>query len=146
MEEIAIKSRAFVKLIPIYLGVGIVALLVGAGLLIFKKFEIWVYLIMAMGGFSLLAALTVYLLDKKLPLCYIVREGTKLKFDNGFECRLSEVSGVYCKKSVLYVTVGENVISYHFVSEVEKTCQRLLALVEESKKENPNFEKESTNG
>ena len=84
MEEIAIKSRAFVKLIPIYLGVGIVALLAGAGLLIFKKFEIWVYLIRAMGGFSLLAALTVYLLDRKLPLRYIVREGAKLKFDNGF--------------------------------------------------------------
>lgn len=139
IEEIAVRSKSLVKLIPIYLGLGILAVLTAAGLLIFKKFEIWVYLIMAVGGFSLLAALAVFLLNRKLPVCFITREGTKLIFDNGFECNLREVSGVFCKNSVLYVVVGDNTFSYHFVSEIEKTCRKLLALVEESKKEYPNL-------
>ena len=135
MEEIAVKSNAFVKIIPIYFGLGVIAVSVGATFLILKHFEIWVYLIAAVGGFSLLAALTVFLLDRKLPARYIVREGDTLRFENGFMCHLRDVTNVLCKNSVLYVVAGECVMSYRFVSNLEATRDRLLALVEESKKD-----------
>lgn len=141
MEEIAVKSKGFSKLIPIYVGVGVVAVLASAVLLLLKYFEIWVWIILAMGGSGFLAALLLLFLDRKLPSCYIAREGNKLKFENGFECNLSEVSNVFCKKSSLYIVVGEREICYQFVSQPEVACQRLLALVEESKKENPNYDK-----
>lgn len=141
MEEIAVKSNAFVKIIPIYFGLGVIAVSVGATFLILKHFEIWVYLIAAVGGFSLLAALTVFLLDRKLPARYIVREGDMLRFENGFMCHLRDVTNVLCKNSVLYVVAGECVMSYRFVSNLEAARDRLLALVEESKKDCPDYDR-----
>ncbi len=141
MEEIAVKSNGFVKIIPIYLGLGVIAVSVGATFLILKHFVIWVYLITTVGLFSLLAALTVFLLDRKLPARYIVREGDTLKFENGFMCHLRDVTNVLCKNSVLYVVAGECVMSYRFVSNLEAARDRLLALVEESKKDCPDYDR-----
>lgn len=139
MEAIAIKSKAFRKLIFIYVCVGILAVAVFAVLLILKKTDLWTYLVPAAGGASFLAALVLFLLDRRLPSCYLVREGDKLKFENGFECRLCEVSRVFSRKSSLYVVVGENPFCYRFVSDSAAACKRLSALVEESKKENPQY-------
>lgn len=142
IEPIAVKSKIFTKLFPIYLGLDVIAWLAIAVILFLRGSVTMGYIIIGIGVMSLLGALALFfLVIKKRPQCYIARDGDKLIFDDGFICSLRQVNDVYYSQSKLFVIVGENTFCYQYVNNPIAVCEKIKALVEESRKEYPNFDK-----